>query len=162
MSLNPFRRKSKTEQARERLGEAIDRLGDAVNEAEQLAETVPSRARRPLVALLLVFGGGALLYAWRRAARSEPDEVPVPTTVTPTAPAGPTDARLNDPALKAKVESILFADDEVPKEKLSIGVADGVVTLRGELETRHKPEQLTRTAAEIDGVRRVENLTTLA
>jgi BON domain len=64
----------------------------------------------------------------------------------------------SDAALKAKVETVLFADQSFPKGRVNVNVEDGRVVLRGELE---HPDDIT--AAEtrvrrIAGVRDVENL----
>jgi hypothetical protein len=64
----------------------------------------------------------------------------------------------SDAALKAKVETVLFADQSFPKGRVNVNVEDGRVVLRGELE---RPDDIT--AAEtrvrkIVGVREVENL----
>lgn len=158
MSLNPFRRKSKAELARERVEEARRRLAEAIEQAERLAEPVPTGPRRPL-ALALSAAAVAGALAWLRSRRSSSEDLPQPD-VTPTAPAGPTAERLNDPALKAKVESELFADGDVPKGKLSIDAADGVITLRGTLDDSEQAGELTRAVESIEGVRRVENQTT--
>jgi osmotically-inducible protein OsmY len=48
----------------------------------------------------------------------------------------------------------------VPKEKVNVGVADGVVTLRGRLDSVEQTTTLTEAAEQIEGVRRVENLLT--
>jgi osmotically-inducible protein OsmY len=71
------------------------------------------------------------------------------------APAG---ERLNDPALKAKVESEIFRSEDAPKDKVSVNVEDGVVYLRGELDDPAAPERLREAASKVDGVRGVESL----
>jgi translation elongation factor EF-1beta len=184
MPRNPFRRKSRADRLREKatvLSEQADLLREKAAElspegtrerarelqgvigerAEQLAEPLPARGRRPLLVVVLVGGAAVAIAFVRRRSRSATPEAGVPApTVTPTAPAGPTDPELNDPALKAKVESELFAAErvDVPKEKVSVGVADGVVTLRGRLDSVEQTTTLTEAAEQIDGVRRVENL----
>jgi osmotically-inducible protein OsmY len=71
------------------------------------------------------------------------------------APAG---ERLNDPALKAKVESEIFRSEDAPKDKVSVNVEDGVVYLRGELDDPEAVERLREAASKVDGVQGVESL----
>jgi osmotically-inducible protein OsmY len=66
--------------------------------------------------------------------------------------------RLNDPALAAKVESEIFRDAEAPKGDVSVNVEDGVVYLRGQVDSPETIEQLERAAGAVEGVRGVENL----
>jgi osmotically-inducible protein OsmY len=66
--------------------------------------------------------------------------------------------RLNDPALKDKVESEIFREPDAPKDKVSVNVEDGVVYLRGQLDDREAIERLRDTAAKVEGVRSVESL----
>jgi hypothetical protein len=64
----------------------------------------------------------------------------------------------NDAALKAKVETVLFADPSFPKGQINVNVEDGRVVLRGQLEL---PDEITAAEAKvrrITGVRDVENL----
>src|SRR6266536_635845 len=64
----------------------------------------------------------------------------------------------SDAALKAKVETVLFADPSFPKGQVNLNVEDGRVILRGELE---RPDDITATEAkvrQVTGVRDVENL----
>jgi osmotically-inducible protein OsmY len=50
----------------------------------------------------------------------------------------------------------------VPKDKVLIDVADGVVTLRGELPAAGSAAALAEAAKTIDGVRAVDNLLSTA
>jgi osmotically-inducible protein OsmY len=70
----------------------------------------------------------------------------------------PAGERLNDPALKAKVESEIFRSEDAPKDKVSVNVEDGVVYLRGELDDPAAAERLREAASKVDGVRGVESL----
>jgi osmotically-inducible protein OsmY len=70
----------------------------------------------------------------------------------------PAEERLNDPALKAKVESEIFRDPDAPKGQVSVSVEEGIVSLRGEVEDPGTIEALREAAAKVDGVRRVESL----
>jgi len=83
------------------------------------------------------------------------------TTVTPGAGREPADERLNDPALARKVESEVFRDDSLPKEKISVNAEYGVIYFRGEVPSQEVMEELTTRARGVDGVRAVENLTHL-
>jgi hypothetical protein len=66
--------------------------------------------------------------------------------------------RLNDSALKDKVESEIFREPDAPKDKVSVNVEDGVVYLRGQLDDRQAIERLADAAAKVEGVRSVESL----
>ena len=74
----------------------------------------------------------------------------------------PAEERLNDPALAQKVESEVFRDKEIPKDKLSVNVENGVVYLRGEVPDRELMDELIARTRKVDGVQGVENLTHLA
>ena len=73
----------------------------------------------------------------------------------------PAEQRLNDPALAAKVESEVFRDQQIPKDKLSVNVEDGAVYLRGEVPDQDTMDELIARARKVDGVKGVENLTHL-
>jgi osmotically-inducible protein OsmY len=66
--------------------------------------------------------------------------------------------RLNDPALARKVESEIFRSAEAPKGAVSVNAENGIVYLRGEVERPEVVTQLGEAAANVDGVRGVENL----
>ena len=70
--------------------------------------------------------------------------------------------RLNDPALAQKVESEVFQDKDIPKDKLNVNVEYGVVYLRGEVPDRDLMNELVARARKVEGVQGVENLTHLA
>jgi hypothetical protein len=76
--------------------------------------------------------------------------------------AGPQASRapkdLDDVAIARKVESIIFRDENVPKGKIDVNAADGVLWLRGEAKTPEMIKSLERDAAAIPEVKRVENL----
>jgi osmotically-inducible protein OsmY len=80
------------------------------------------------------------------------------TAAAPGTGREPAGERLNDPALKAKVESEIFREPDAPKGKVSVNVEDGVAVLRGEVEDPQTIERLREAAAKVDGVRGVENL----
>ena len=70
----------------------------------------------------------------------------------------PAEERLNDAALKAKVESEIFREPDAPKGQVSVSVEAGTVSLRGQIDDPAKIEQLREAAAKVDGVRGVESL----
>jgi osmotically-inducible protein OsmY len=80
------------------------------------------------------------------------------TAAAPGTPREPAEERLNDPALKAKVESEIFRDPSAPKGQVSVSVEDGVVQLRGEVDDPATIDGLREAAARVDGVRGVESL----
>jgi hypothetical protein len=63
----------------------------------------------------------------------------------------------DDGTLVDRVESQLFRDDDVPKGDINVDAADGVVTLRGEVDAAMIEEIAVRAAA-VEGVTRVETL----
>lgn len=63
----------------------------------------------------------------------------------------------DDGTLVDRVESQLFRASDVPKGQIKIDAADGVVTLRGEVDATMIDEIGVRVAA-VEGVTRVENL----
>jgi hypothetical protein len=65
---------------------------------------------------------------------------------------------LDDVALARKVETIIFRDEAVPKGKIDVNAADGVVWLRGEAKTPEMIKALERQATAIPEVKKVENL----
>jgi BON domain-containing protein len=64
----------------------------------------------------------------------------------------------DDVTLAHKVESIAFRKARVPKERVNVNAANGVVSLRGRLERNEQITQLVRATEAIDGVRKVNNL----
>jgi osmotically-inducible protein OsmY len=73
----------------------------------------------------------------------------------------PAEQRLNDPALARKVESEVFRDEQIPKDKLSVNVENGVAHLRGEVPDQDTMDELVGRARKVDGIKGVENLTHL-
>jgi hypothetical protein len=65
---------------------------------------------------------------------------------------------LDDVAIARKVETVIFRDDSVPKGKIDVNAADGVVWLRGEAKNPEMIKDLERQAAAIPEVKKVENL----
>jgi hypothetical protein len=102
--------------------------------------------------------------------RSEPPAPPAPSAPTrKTTPRKQTQPRksrqasqapkdLDDVAVARKVETVIFRDPDVPKGKIDVNAADGVVWLRGEAKTPDMIKALEREAAAIPEVKKVENL----
>jgi hypothetical protein len=66
--------------------------------------------------------------------------------------------QLDDVALARKVETVIFRDSTVPKGKIDVNAADGVVWLRGEAKTPEMIKTLESQASAIPEVKRIENL----
>ena len=65
---------------------------------------------------------------------------------------------LNDPALAQKVESEIFRDADAPKGSVVVNAENGLVYLRGQVDSQEQIEQLVAKAGRVDGVRCVESL----
>ena len=64
----------------------------------------------------------------------------------------------DDVTLARKVETELFRPADVPKGKIAVNAADGVVQLRGEADSPEMIDDLVERTRSIQGVRDVENL----
>jgi len=64
----------------------------------------------------------------------------------------------DDITLKNKIETELFREPDAPKGSVNIDVADGVVTLRGEVGRPEQVRELEDKARNIAGTRDVNNL----
>lgn len=64
----------------------------------------------------------------------------------------------DDQTLADRVRSEIFRRPEAPKGSVNVGVVDGVVTLRGEVEEPAEIQRLVEDARTVAGVRSVENL----
>jgi osmotically-inducible protein OsmY len=80
------------------------------------------------------------------------------TAVAPGTSREPAGERLNDPALKAKIESEVFRDADLPKDRVSVSVEEGIAFLRGQVDDRETISRIYQATARIEGVRGVENL----
>jgi hypothetical protein len=91
--------------------------------------------------------------------RGAPD-VPAPPARRPAPKKGPAVAPkpIDDVTLTRKVESVIFRDRTIPKGKVDVNVADGVVWLRGEVKHPRQMQQLVARARAIPQVRSVEDL----
>jgi hypothetical protein len=65
---------------------------------------------------------------------------------------------LNDATLQAKVESEIFRPADAPKGDVNVDVHDGIVTLRGTIDSHTKLQELVEVAQEIPEVRIVRNI----
>lgn len=63
----------------------------------------------------------------------------------------------NDATLKAKVESEVFRDARVPKGSVDVNAENGVVYLRGEVDSPDLVAALEEATRKVQGVREVEN-----
>jgi osmotically-inducible protein OsmY len=63
----------------------------------------------------------------------------------------------NDATLKAKVESEVFRDVGVPKGRVDVNAENGVVYLRGEVDSPDMVAELEQATRKVHGVRAVEN-----
>lgn len=78
--------------------------------------------------------------------------------VAEATPPGRDASELNDPGLAAKVESELFKPEDSPKGSVDLNVENGVVVLRGQVESDEQRRDLVERAEAVDGVRRAESL----
>src|SRR4051794_9284621 len=97
-----------------------------------------------------------------QAAKQQPQAAPrrqparKRSTASPQASQAPKD--IDDVGLARKVETVIFRDSSVPKGKIDVNAADGVVWLRGEAKTPDMIKALERQTQAIPEVKRVENL----
>ena len=92
-------------------------------------------------------------------ARREEDERGDDGATTRPDPQRSTRAKpIDDVGLARKVETVIFRDPSVPKGKIDVNAADGVVWLRGEAKTPEMIKELESLAAAIPEVKKVENL----
>ena len=68
----------------------------------------------------------------------------------------------NDATLVQKVESEVFRDPAIPKGQINVNAENGVVYLRGEVDSPAHLALLEKETREVKGVRGVENLLRLA
>jgi osmotically-inducible protein OsmY len=64
----------------------------------------------------------------------------------------------NDATLVQKVESEVFRDPSIPKGQINVNAENGVVFLRGEVESPELISSLEKATREVKGVQGVENL----
>lgn len=64
---------------------------------------------------------------------------------------------VNDPTLEQRVQSEILRDQDIPKDRISIAVQEGVVTLRGVVDRPEQIRELEERAGKVTGVRGVES-----
>lgn len=64
---------------------------------------------------------------------------------------------LDDAWIHTKIVAKLISDTQTPERKINVDVVDGVVTLRGEVDTPEGKAEAERVAKETDGVKKVTN-----
>lgn len=64
----------------------------------------------------------------------------------------------NDPALVAKVESEVFQGTGFPKDRININAENGIVVLRGSLESADEIQRFEQAVRGVTGVVEVQNL----
>jgi hypothetical protein len=64
----------------------------------------------------------------------------------------------DDVTLARKVETEIFRDPDVPKGNINVNAANGVVSLRGEVQRPELIDELVERTRKVQGVRDVENL----
>jgi osmotically-inducible protein OsmY len=64
----------------------------------------------------------------------------------------------NDATLVQKVESEVFRDPSIPKGQINVNAENGVVVLRGQVDSPDLIEELEKKVRNVQGVRDVENL----
>jgi hyperosmotically inducible periplasmic protein len=69
---------------------------------------------------------------------------------------------ISDDALFDQVRRKLASDPVVKGGTFDVGVKDGVVTLRGKVETRKQKDRATKVTKKVKGVRSVENQLTIS
>jgi len=67
-------------------------------------------------------------------------------------------AQRGDTEIAAAIRQVLIWDAFVPEEKVQTTVANGLVTLRGEVETVAQRQQVARVIGNLVGVRAIDNL----
>jgi osmotically-inducible protein OsmY len=65
---------------------------------------------------------------------------------------------IDDTWIHTKITTKLIGNSDTPARKINVDVVDGVVTLRGAVETATAKEEAERVAKTTDGVKRVRNL----
>lgn len=64
---------------------------------------------------------------------------------------------LDDAWIHTKIVAKLIADPNTPERKINVDIVEGVVTLRGSVDSAEEKAEAERTAKETDGVKKVIN-----
>lgn len=91
----------------------------------------------------------------RIARKAESDAYGALQRATHAAPENPL---TDDETLKQKVQTELFGKPEVAKGKIVVNIEDGVVVLRGEVDSSEQMTELAQLALRVPGVAGVQNL----
>lgn len=106
--------------------------------------------------------GAAIWYAVSRRQQPQADTWPQSAPAEPATDADKlkADTKLNpdDQTLVDRVESEIFRDRKEVKGKVNINAEEGVVVLRGQLDSQDLIDDLVNAVRDVDGVRNVENL----
>jgi osmotically-inducible protein OsmY len=71
---------------------------------------------------------------------------------------GPDDRDPDDTTIAERIRSEVFGAPDVPKDRIALTVVDGVVELRGELDSDEEIRQIAERVSFVPGVREVRNL----
>jgi osmotically-inducible protein OsmY len=71
---------------------------------------------------------------------------------------GPDNRTPDDATLTARIQSEVFGQADIPKDRLTLDVVDGVATLRGELDSQVQIDDVVRRVHQVPGVRDVDVL----
>ena len=134
---------------------ALASIGGAI--AAFLLDPTRGRSRR---AQLLDQGGAMIRRTGRgaeraiRGARATASDAV--TAIQHRKPSGT--GAIDDVTLKARAETELFSDPEVPKGSINVNAERGILVLRGEVPSAELRDRLASEAERIDGVWSVHNL----
>ena len=118
------------DQGRRRRKMTVDRVGGLLRRGERKAEQGVHAVAAEAVAM-----------KEKSAAAARPDEAPG-----------------DDNTLVQKIRSEVFRDASIPTGNINIDAADGVVTLRGQVDDPHLIRRLEKDIAGVAGVKEVKNL----
>ena len=118
----------------------------------QLGRTRRARARDQVLSRFR-HGGGQLERTARYAGSTASGMVKRAASA-----AKPAEPPANEVALVRKVESVIFRPEDAPKGRVSVNAENGVIFLRGEVETQGQIDMLVASAEKVDGVKAVKNL----
>jgi hyperosmotically inducible protein len=106
---------------------------------------------------LLAGAFGLVLAATAGCNRADADREARDAAAGVRAAAGQAGERLADSWLTTKVQAQYFADDDVKGRYINVATRDGVVTIKGYVESQAAREQALQIARNTDGVRSVED-----
>jgi osmotically-inducible protein OsmY len=71
---------------------------------------------------------------------------------------GPDNRTPDDTTLSHRIQSEVFGSADVPKDRITLDVVNGVATLRGELDTQAQIDDVATRVRQVPGVRGIEAL----